>query len=447
MSFFDNLQPASLGGVPFGVLGGEGRFGRRIQLHQYPFRDMPWPEDLGRGARRIDLTGFLLEGDALTGGGDVIAQLQAMIGVVEQPGPLTLVHPTLGTLKVVVPEECFRHVERWDAGRFFEISISCIEAGQRIFPSVAPNTGAAVSSAYSAALPMFASDFSSGVTGALGLDASVISMAISVAASWGAIALSLGGDASAVFHMTAELQGSYGRYFGGAVSGFLANASPTAGTTPTTASLIAQGAANLAAVGVAVDGLAAASATGSPGKISAAAQAVPAAVLAATVNPADSLRLLSSLSDFSPQAFTTSDVVGQAMASVQVGMGNLFRRLAVVTLANASAGYQPSSADDASAVRDQVTGLIDNEVEMAGDGGEDASFRALRTLRQAVVADLNSRGAALPSLKTFEFQAQLPAAALALRIYRDPSRADQLVSQANPAHPSFMPRSFQALAR
>jgi prophage DNA circulation protein len=118
----------------------------------------------------------------------------------------------------------------------------------------------------------------------------------------------------------------------------------------------------------------------------------------------------------------------------------------VVSLANASSAYQPSSSNDAINVRNTVTGLLDNEIDIAGDSFEDATFTALRTLRQAVVTDLNTRGAALPSLKSFAFQAQLPAAVLALRIYRDPSRADQLVSEAAPAHPSFMPGTFQALS-
>jgi prophage DNA circulation protein len=40
MSFFDQLQHASFGGVPFGVLGAEATFGRRQAVHQYPFKDM-----------------------------------------------------------------------------------------------------------------------------------------------------------------------------------------------------------------------------------------------------------------------------------------------------------------------------------------------------------------------------------------------------------------------
>ncbi|HUB49054.1 MAG TPA: DNA circularization N-terminal domain-containing protein [Acetobacteraceae bacterium] len=58
-----NLQPASSRGVPFAVEVDTYRGGRRIVLHEYPYRDDPWPEDTGRATRRITITGFLLGDD------------------------------------------------------------------------------------------------------------------------------------------------------------------------------------------------------------------------------------------------------------------------------------------------------------------------------------------------------------------------------------------------
>jgi prophage DNA circulation protein len=43
-----NLQPASWRGVPFAVEVDTYRGGRRIALHEYPYRDDPWLEDTGR---------------------------------------------------------------------------------------------------------------------------------------------------------------------------------------------------------------------------------------------------------------------------------------------------------------------------------------------------------------------------------------------------------------
>ena len=50
-SFWAQLKPASFRGVPFVVQEGTSHFGRRNQIHEYPFRDTPWVEDLGQQAR------------------------------------------------------------------------------------------------------------------------------------------------------------------------------------------------------------------------------------------------------------------------------------------------------------------------------------------------------------------------------------------------------------
>jgi prophage DNA circulation protein len=76
----------------------------------------------------------------------------------------------------------------------------------------------------------------------------------------------------------------------------------------------------------------------------------------------------------------------------------------------------------------------------------DATYNALRDLRGSVVRDLNTRGAQLPPIKTFAFSASLPSLTLANRMYRDSSRADELVVQADPIHPAFFPQEFSALA-
>jgi prophage DNA circulation protein len=134
------------------------------------------------------------------------------------------------------------------------------------------------------------------------------------------------------------------------------------------------------------------------------------------------------------------------MATVQSATTDLLRRASVAAVAQAVSVYQPTSSDDAASVRRTVTGLIDREIRVAGDQGEDNTYEAMKTLRAAVVADLNARGGALPSIKTFEFAGSLPAPVLANRIYRNSSRSDGLVEQANPVHPAFMPPAFKALS-
>lgn len=178
-----------------------------------------------------------------------------------------------------------------------------------------------------------------------------------------------------------------------------------------------------------------------------AAQAVAATLLAATNDPADAVRMLSTLSVFAPSDPTPASAVGVAMTTMQSSCGDLFRRAALVALCRASTSYQPASFDDAAALRTQITDLLDAEILDAGDQGEDATFDALRNLRTAVVRDLTQRGANLAQLATISSPTTMPATVIAQRVYRDSTRADELVVQANPRHPAFMPVSFRALSR
>ncbi|MTK12708.1 MAG: multidrug DMT transporter [Clostridiaceae bacterium] len=444
MSWFDDLQQASFRGVPFGVLSADIQAGRRLAPHEYPYRDAPWIEDLGRAMRRIHLVGFLLEGDAIYGGGDVIAQRDQMLAALETAGPATLVHPTLGRL--VVNAEPATITEKWESGRYFELNFSFIEHGQRLFPSVTVATGSASLSDAIACDVASVLTFVARLNRLLLWPSEMIKRISATASFWGALGQNLVDDATRLYNMPGTLQGTYGRFFGGARK---QTSSPRATTSATVASQIAAGTASRTAVAAAARGLTSAAAALTPASASArgaAAQAMAAAVRAAIVDPADGIRLLAQLASYTPTTATMNSVVGQAMATGQSASGDLFRRAAVAAAARAAAVYQPNSADDAVNVRDTVTALIDAEITVAGDQGEDDAYNGLRALRASVVADLNARGAALSSLQLVTVGASLPAPVLAQRLYRDGKRSDELVGEANPRHPAFMPTKFRALA-
>lgn len=444
MSFFEQLQQASLGGVPFGVLGASSHFGRRIAVHEYPFRDTPWAEDIGKATRRFEIMGFLLENDAIYKGADVISQRDAMIAVAESAGPLTLVHPTLGRLTVSLLEIAIE--ERWDAGRYFEIVFRCVESGQRLLPSTGTDTQSAVGSAISGVNAAASKDFLVQIQGAINQGRSVISMAVNTVNNYVVQAVSIANDATALYGMVAQLPGVFGRFAGGALSGFMNTSKPYNGAVPTIPSLIATGSANRAAVASGGAQFSADSAAANWSVLGADSQALAVSVLAATVDPADGVRLMAEMVNFYPSTPTVSSSIGQAMSLMQTSIGNICRRSAVSVLAQACSTYQPSSGNDAVTVRNLVTGLLDAEIQVAGDNGEDATFQALRALRQAVVQDLNRRGAQLARMENVSFGASMPAAVIALRLYRDAGRGDEVAQESNAPHPSFQPLSFQVLA-
>ncbi len=56
----NRVHPASFRGVPFQVEGDEATLGRRVQTHEYPNRDQPYTEDLGRATRRFQISAYLV---------------------------------------------------------------------------------------------------------------------------------------------------------------------------------------------------------------------------------------------------------------------------------------------------------------------------------------------------------------------------------------------------
>jgi prophage DNA circulation protein len=459
MSWFDQLQQASFGGVPFGVLGSDGRFGRRVAVHQYPNRDKPYIEDLGRSTRRINLTGFLIENSLVYGGGDVIAQREALIAAAESAGPGTLVHPTLGELQVSIPDGGLSINEKWDAGRYFEIGFTFIESGERLFPGISQTTPNALNALADALDVSAAADFVTSITrsvnlglgivrGAISLGSAVVGTVVGVVSGFAVLAGTVVRDATSLFNLASLLTGNYGRYVNANVSSAFSGS--TGGLSPVTiGTLEAEGAQDRAAVtGASAELTSAASALDatSVATFAASAQGLTASLGAAVVNPGDALRLFGALASYT---LNTVIGVGQTGAGQQIAQdatGALLRRAAISAIARAAAQYAPSSYDDAAAVRATVVGCLDAEILIAGDAGDDASYGALRALRQMVVALLIEAGAGLPRLRTFNFNACMPVLTLAETLYGDASRADQLIEQASPIHPAFMPAQFQALA-
>nr|WP_235661186.1 DNA circularization N-terminal domain-containing protein [Candidatus Hamiltonella defensa] len=113
---------------------GKSSFGRKTAVHEYPYRDKPWVEDLGRATRQLTVKGFLVEDSVIYGGGAVIDQRSNLIAACETAGAGTLIHPTYGELTVSIPSGGLKIVEQWDNGRYFEFTLRAIESGLKVFP-------------------------------------------------------------------------------------------------------------------------------------------------------------------------------------------------------------------------------------------------------------------------------------------------------------------------
>ncbi len=452
--YWRRMRTANYNGVPFAVLAESGSFGRRSVVHEYPNKETkPWIEDLGLQTNVFRITGFLVENSLVYGGGSVIDQRQRLVNAIQggttgntkAPGLGTLVHPTWGTLKANCMEVEFG--TSWDRGRVVEVRFVFVQGGDRLYPQAQKPTANAVASAAAALNASSLLSFAKRIATAVIAGAQVIQSAVSTVIGWYQVVTTLIHDVKRFWNSISTLTGNFGRLFGGGNTGY-AGTNKKAASTATVSSLISADTVNRAAVATAGSALtAAASNVGTDQTTFAnAAQGVVTALAASAASPADAIRLLSSLLTFAPTPVVGASQVALAQTTMQNGCADLLRRATVAQVAVSATSYQPTSANDASAMRDSITALLDSEITIAANQGEDGVYTALKTLRQSVVADLDARGSGLAAIATFSFGNTMPALTLANRLYRDATRSDELVVQANPVHPAFMQTSFKALS-
>ena len=125
MAWRDRLLPASFRGAPFVVETHNVTGGRRVQQHEYPGRDRPFAEDLGRRARGFDIKGWIVGENY-----DFFREL--LIVACERPEAGLLIHPYRGIHLVVC--ERYEISERTDEGGMCRVTLTLIESGRRILP-------------------------------------------------------------------------------------------------------------------------------------------------------------------------------------------------------------------------------------------------------------------------------------------------------------------------
>jgi prophage DNA circulation protein len=432
------LLPASFRGVPFVVNNDDIGGGRRQVVHQYPGRDDPWTEDMGREARRFRFRGYILDGSIRFAGGPVQLQRALLISALERSGAGTLTHPTLGILQVCVTR--FSVGQELDAGRKSNVDIEFVESGKRNFPSILSSSSGLLSAANLAKLALVVDGVRlialAAAAGGRRQDMSV------TAASWSSKAIALGSDATSLHRLTAQLPGNYGRFSAGGNAGYSERTSTAYPSDTTVATLV--GIASGARVGIAgaAQTLMAAVATTDLAYAQDVANAIVAMVQAladACADPADAIRLLEQVIGYDPGRTEAGTMIGMAI-------GGMVRRAAAASLVIAAGQYQPTSANDAAVLVQRLVALIDAEATIAADAGDRETYSALTAALGAVVRDLRARGANLAQVRTFHSPRATPALVLAQRWYRDPSRAAQLVTQSGVPSPLFMPTDLRALA-
>lgn len=410
---WENLRPASFRGVAFEVESHSESGGRRVELHEYPLRDTPYAEDLGKKAGKWQIEAFLVNGKS-----GYAERRDKLREALNASGPGTLIHPYLGELSVSVDGYSLKETTR--EGGYCTFSISFVEAGQPVEPDVEKDTAANVldkaEAAKEAATAGFLDEYMplledleglagkvpallSEATAFLGTPLSILSRAQSAASSVLALPDRL---ASRILGYLGTI-----RQLGGiATSGLKMNA--------LTALLGKKSAGTASSWLVTSNGVIA----GIVGETSW-PQAGGGSIGGGTPSP------------------ETPGVVASTVANrAETPLIDLIAAGSVIEAAIESADADYGTADDALASRDAVLEAID-EVQRANCS--DAVFTALSELAAAVNEDLTTRGAELPKLGSATLSMSMPALAASYRLYGDVGQADAIVARNRIRHPGRVP--------
>ncbi|WP_122364306.1 DNA circularization protein, partial [Pseudomonas coronafaciens] len=127
----DSLLPASFRGVGFFIEKAVVPVGRKGQLHEFPQRDEPYFESLGKQSQIHTLTAFIV-------GRDCFEQRDRLLQALEQEEAGELVHPWLGRLQVQVGECSVTH--NLNEGGLVRLDLKFYPANPLKFPVSTLNT-------------------------------------------------------------------------------------------------------------------------------------------------------------------------------------------------------------------------------------------------------------------------------------------------------------------
>lgn len=136
MGWRDNLLPASFRGASFKWDNSGADGGRRLAVHEFIARDLPYPEDLGGKTKQFSMVGYVL-------GDDYMAARDALFAACNAEGPGQLIHPTLGTIEVVCPSVSYSETKT--EGGVCRFTMTFIESGRQQYPTAAVDRSFALS--------------------------------------------------------------------------------------------------------------------------------------------------------------------------------------------------------------------------------------------------------------------------------------------------------------
>jgi len=388
MSWRDQYQPGSFRGAAFVTINHEHSGGRRVVTFEYPGRDEPSIEDMGRRAREYRLDLYVI-------GGDYFADRNALLSALEAEGAGLLIHPWLGSLQVAARD--FSQTESTDEGGMARFQVTFIESGLPVTNSQQADANALAIDAADTAVASAASSFA---------------------------------DRFTISAMPGFVEDAAGSLIGevGTLASTIASGSGAGGTLLSAFGKSLDYLDNLPALMRAPESLGGSLVT----------------MVQATVAVAGSDSARKAIAACNRLADMVTDVpLFATPARLQQGANadavlHLVRHVALAELVRTVAATDYSSRDAANAVRDASVAKMDDLALAAADAGEDARVRDFDTLRRALVADLAQRVPGLPRLQSYTPRATEPALVIANRLYGHASAASMADSIAAAGNPAFV---------
>jgi prophage DNA circulation protein len=396
------LQAASFKGVPFFTLDANYSFGRRLEVNEFPDRELPHSRDLGRAADRFSTTAFVV-------GPNYDLDRDKLIAALRSKGEGELVTERYGTHRVRIVGGSVK--EEGKSGRFARIVFTAVEAGANRSPGITTDTIGKVKVAAVASQEGSLTSFLLKVDDGVGWVNDNV-----VATSEAALA---------IFDRGLEL---------------FQRSGPALKIAETSAALSSQIAA--------ANGFQKAHSFAETGSgildVAAAMAAVPESV-------AERLRVLEGmrhdgedtigavLGKVFPRHASSTITPDEVIAETnREALGDLVRQGIVIGRGLVLIEAALASDEEVDELRDSFLGPIDAEIAIAGAGADDDAYIALREFRTAVLIDLAIRGEQAPEKADYTTPAPVSTLILASRLYADGSRATELEQTLAPHHPAFI---------
>lgn len=409
------FQTGSFRGAKFFLEQVESEFGRRTVDREYPKRDDPHSEDLGRKQREYTFDAFVL-------GADYESMRDALIAACDTAGPGALIHPYLGRIDVVCKMCKVR--ERKDTLGMASFSLTFKEAGKLIYPAASADNATAMANAASAVTAASATDLNNKL-GLLSAAGDVLTMA---QARVSQVSDLVKGAALSITH---KLQAIHD--FAYAVKNMKAQVATILATPGMLATQINDTINLLSSI--------------LPGHDR--NQAIAAFQVLYTTTPT-TFQLLDKKAGNAPLSVLPVSTApdAQAMTSVETAIANHVARCAIAAAAVEAVNNTYASLEAALAMQRQLADQLDAMATAIGSNpslndSDDQVYDSLTALRAQIFQSVPPPDQALPELGTYIPQMIVPSLTIAYDLYGDGGSAsqysDDIVARNKIRHPGFVP--------